>query len=581
MVTRIPSEYQEVEYLESTGTQYIDTGVVVRSDITETDYYEVDCSVEFPSLNGSSTNVFWSYTPSSSAGTWIGVSSNNKFTATGQTTSLADPSQRNHVVSRFYKKSQVVTINDDVTTTNNIVNFREGSFTLFADKNLTYVSNARFYKASISFNSELQVNLIPCYRISDNVLGMYDTVSKTFFTNAGTGTFLVGHDVTHSTVNLLESRRRILLSTPHIESKSSLSPLSFSTDVVTDLKECKIHFSPIQEGSGTPSPENVRPITGWDGIEVTRCRKNIFSQSTFENVGWATRFLVMENALNDLLAGTYTISYTSTVTSVKDTFTSETALADTAGMIILYNNKNVWTVRDNITRAQALAHYSVDKSLRFTISSEDVGKIEAVYMYGIGRDKAAEGAPNGSLGTATFSNIQLERGSTATPYEPYQGESYDIDFPSEAGTVYGGTLDLKTGELVVDRAMVDLGTLNWGLNSAGSFGAAVTRMKTEGNLPDNAICDYYPIVNNGYNGAHSSEDKVMWQYTDTNYIRVRDSAFSANEQIKAELAEHYLCYKLATPITYPMTPQPLKSLRGLNNILTDANGNIDIKFYSH
>ena len=42
-----------------------------------------------------------------------------------------------------------------------------------------------------------------------------------------------------------------------------------------------------------------------------------------------------------------------------------------------------------------------------------------------------------------------------------------------------------------------------------------------------------------------------------------------------------VAYKLATPITYQLTPQSLKSLRGLNNILTNANGNIDVKFYSH
>lgn len=49
---------------------------------------------------------------------------------------------------------------------------------------------------------------------------------------------------------------------------------------------------------------------------------------------------------------------------------------------------------------------------------------------------------------------QLELDSTATAYEPYSGQTYDITFPTEAGTVYGGTLDAPKGELVVDRAMV-------------------------------------------------------------------------------------------------------------------------------
>ena len=34
------------------------------------------------------------------------------------------------------------------------------------------------------------------------------------------------------------------------------------------LKECKIHFNPVQEGSGDPSPDNVRPISGWNNIQI-------------------------------------------------------------------------------------------------------------------------------------------------------------------------------------------------------------------------------------------------------------------------------------------------------------------------
>lgn len=41
----------------------------------------------------------------------------------------------------------------------------------------------------------LKLNLVPCYRISDGEIGMYDSVSKTFYTNSGTGTLLKGDDV--------------------------------------------------------------------------------------------------------------------------------------------------------------------------------------------------------------------------------------------------------------------------------------------------------------------------------------------------------------------------------------------------
>ena len=44
-------------------------------------------------------------------------------------------------------------------------------------------------------NGEEIVSLVPCYRKSDNVIGAYDTVTDTFYTNAGTGTFTKGNDV--------------------------------------------------------------------------------------------------------------------------------------------------------------------------------------------------------------------------------------------------------------------------------------------------------------------------------------------------------------------------------------------------
>ena len=50
----------------------------------------------------------------------------------------------------------------------------------------------RVYYLQITNNSSLVRNMIPVRRNTDNVLGMYDLVSRTFFTNSGTGTFVAG-----------------------------------------------------------------------------------------------------------------------------------------------------------------------------------------------------------------------------------------------------------------------------------------------------------------------------------------------------------------------------------------------------
>jgi len=38
---------------------------------------------------------------------------------------------------------------------------------------------------------------------------------------------------------------------------------------------------------------------------------------------------------------------------------------------------------------------------------------------------------------------------------------------------------------------------------------------------------------------------------------------------------------MAEPIIYPLTPQSITSFKGINNIFSDANGNVKIKFLAH
>ena len=40
---------------------------------------------------------------------------------------------------------------------------------------------------------------------------------------------------------------------------------------------CKVSWEPTQEGTGDPSPDNVRPIKGRDSVTVERCGENLLS----------------------------------------------------------------------------------------------------------------------------------------------------------------------------------------------------------------------------------------------------------------------------------------------------------------
>ena len=53
-----------------------------------------------------------------------------------------------------------------------------------------------------------------------------------------------------------------------VEDTATGNPVTFETDLARPLKSLLIPFTPVQSGSGDPSPQNVRPIVPWNGLKV-------------------------------------------------------------------------------------------------------------------------------------------------------------------------------------------------------------------------------------------------------------------------------------------------------------------------
>lgn len=87
--------------------------------------------------------------------------------------------------------------------------------------------------------------------------------------------------------NLIERRDRIRQAVPHLASASG-SIASFQTDMRAGLEEIKIHFNPLQSGSGTPSPTNVRPLSGWTGCNLYISPTQDASQGNQIPVSWSS-----------------------------------------------------------------------------------------------------------------------------------------------------------------------------------------------------------------------------------------------------------------------------------------------------
>lgn len=206
--SRLPDGYQEVEYLESSGTQYIDTGFAFSSSganrlTTEFDIvymalqnsynpsivggvtYETSPHYAFPLFRPTGDTAVYSY--SASAAYISDFAIGTKYSAV--------INDANHKI--YHDDVELATI--DFSTASNPTE----TFCLFAARivgsssTVGYLANTRIYSFVVKNNStnEIIKNLIPCYRTSDSVAGMIDLVSGSFLTNAGSGTFVVGSDV--------------------------------------------------------------------------------------------------------------------------------------------------------------------------------------------------------------------------------------------------------------------------------------------------------------------------------------------------------------------------------------------------
>lgn len=126
-------------------------------------------------------------------------------------------------------------------------------------------------------------------------------------------------------------------------------------------------------------------------------------------------------------------------------------------------------------------------------------------------------------------------------------------------TVYGGTLDVTTGELVVDRAMVDLGTLAWSVydNANKRWNTQIQTKLSTTERSDKLWSDRWKASKQ----ATVGDEGVMFGYLNYAYFYTSDAD---------NIPIGQLCYELATPITLTLSPTEIKSLLGDNNIWADA-----------
>lgn len=315
---------------------------------------------------------------------------------------------------------------------------------------------------------------------------------------------------------------------------------------------------------------NICPISGWTGMNVQRTGKNLLGISDFSITGSGISY-----------------SYNSTTNVLAFSGTPTSASGYNVGIINIpingtYNLSGKYTItgagiqiilRKKSTNANVL-------SINPTVPSKSAILESGEYYIRVA------GVTNNVQTSGTVSDIQLELGSTATPYEPYTGTTYPISWQTEAGTVYGGSLDVTTGVLTVDWRSVALtgaeaegwrigntGTANWYYITANGILTSLAK-----NNSDNIKTNLYPWAN----VVNASTYNGFWGSTGVGSLRVRWGTEDTIANWRSFLASNplHVVYKTSEPITYQLTPTEVTTLFRNNNLWADTS-NIELTYLAN
>lgn len=329
------------------------------------------------------------------------------------------------------------------------------------------------------------------------------------------------------------------------------NPISISGSKANQLaKDPIITFEPIQAGSGTPSPSNVRTISGYDKVEVLSVGANIWGGDKF---------------VSDIL----TKIYGATLNTINKTIGFQGPYADNVILFDKFKPNTRYTVLYH-----SVNNNYADMKVVYTDNTEDVlGAQNALTAYTSTEGKSIKCIKGvfQSVGEIRYDDFGVFEGvKTISDFEPYvktTSISESLKHP-----VYGGSLDVRTGVLTVDRGYISSNTIAL-YDSTYNICTIVTNVYNVN--PDNNIA--YDMISNAFQvysaGSLYNDTSMQGIALDQNpNIWFRLTSASSQSDYETFLASHpvQICYKLATPYTIQLTPHEISLLKDYAYLSTNG-----------
>ena len=509
----------------------------------------------------------------------------------------------------------------------------------------------------------------------------------------------VEYGLAESNDELYRRRNIILQGAPHLETTTN-NIANFNTDIIAPIKDAKIYFNPVQEGSGNPSPENIRAINGFDKINLQHTSKNLldpslgkrYSATVPEKVWGVDSFadrdipngsLVLQPGIYTLSIGitsgntpvewrvknttgyidhaysghlmrTFTITKAEPILIYIATKSGDNSFLDTSVMLeqnspndIIYEQYNGQTIPiifpvvgknllDVTDYSFKYSSISVENGILdcSNVASGNSTHIKFTQEFGPGTYTISlKGKGTGYGGarllcstnivSSTWNDYYNSYWINITDYNQYSGSLtftlntistlglvflnkygttnegaviYDIQLElNSIATIYesydtacGGYIDLINGEIIQTYKSIIFNGTESGWNTYGAIErndfCAVRSIDDKAIGNQTSICNILTNIDGcyapycymgGYYCDHVNNKNI--------YICMPNENITTLEAFKTWLNNNpmQLVYKLADPIHYSIPSQTLKTLKGTNNIWSNANGPVSITYWTH
>ena len=399
--------------------------------------------------------------------------------------------------------------------------------------------------------------------------------------------------------------------TPVLQEKSaSGSVASFNTALAMPLASCNIAVNAYQEGSGDPSPVNVRNIVPYNKLRINMVDFNQYINEvdtydtpqtingvTISRIGNAFN-LYGDCSITQQPSGInisssisrYTVGHVMLAVAFKSGWDGDTTnwriYKSGTGSVIYCGNSEYrfYRVPNNWSGGQwsmvipfvDTKHYDFTFYPQVFDLTQMFGESVATYLMTLEQNQRG-------VGYELFKKLFYKDfyaynvGGNWVSVASVNGDNYpDYAEVNLGQDVYGGVLDVVTGVLRVTHTAVDLGDYVYDRQPAtGGYYYFYSIFDNRDISGNNNLCEIFQ-----YKGASANVLTGDWQFSrsdsNTRFFFRADSITNGND-FRNAVSGYKIFYPLATPFDIQLTPTQIETIIGDNTIFADT-GNIDLTY---